>query len=66
VPVLLDSYLYEGDTVIVKGQTQNFEAVNALKKALEQTRSFKEVAIRSTELGKKDGQVSFEMKMVVR
>lgn len=66
IPVVIQSYLYDGDTVTIKGQTQNFEAVNAMKKALEQSRTFKEVGIRSSELGRKDGQVTFEMKLVMR
>ena len=65
-PLLIDTFLYEGDTVIIKGETQNFDAVNAIKNGLEQSRLFMAVAISSSQLMKREGKVSFEMRMTIR
>ncbi|HOO90089.1 MAG TPA: pilus assembly protein PilM [Syntrophales bacterium] len=63
VDFLITSFQYDGNTVTIKGQTDNFNTVDAIKKALDKSNILKNVKISSASLIKKENRVELDMKM---
>jgi len=61
--VTLERYLYDRKTIRIKGITDNFNTVDAMKKALEQSPFFSEVSIGSANIAPKQQGVRFELKL---
>ncbi len=66
VDFLVTSFQYDGNTVTIKGQTDNFNTVDTIKKALDKSNIFKNVKISSASLIKKENRVGLDMKMDLR
>ncbi|MBN1613883.1 MAG: pilus assembly protein PilM [Deltaproteobacteria bacterium] len=64
-PLLITAFNYENDLVSLKGETENFDAVEVLKREIERSKYFKTVLINSTNIMKQGDRVEFEMRMVV-
>ena len=64
-PLLITAFNCENDMVSLKGETENFDAVEALKREMGRSKYFKTVMINSTNLMKQGNRVEFEMRMVV-
>ncbi|MCK9274982.1 MAG: pilus assembly protein PilM [Syntrophales bacterium] len=63
VVFLITSFTYDEDSIRIKGETDNFNTVDAIKSALEKGRTFQSVTISSAKLMKTGGRVSFDLKM---
>ena len=64
--VLLTSLNLDGDVIGLKGETRNFDAVDAIKKALANSKYFKTVAIGSTSMIKQGNAVEFDVKITLK
>jgi len=64
-PLLITAFNYENNLVSLKGETENFDAVEALKREMGRSKYFKTVMINSTNLMKQGNRVEFEMRLVV-
>jgi general secretion pathway protein L len=61
--VTLERYLYDRKTIRIKGVTDNFNTVDTMKKALEQSPFFSDVSIGSANIAPKEQGVRFELKL---
>ena len=67
--LLVTSLNLDGNVVGLKGQAQNFDSVETIKKALANSKYVKTAAIDSASLMKQGGGgdgVEFEMKMIIK
>jgi general secretion pathway protein L len=62
----LTAFNLDGDSVSLKGEAPNFDAVDAVKKSFASAKLFKTVTIGSTNMAKQGGTVEFDMKMTFR
>lgn len=62
---LITSFTYDGATVKIKGETDNFNSVDEIKKSLGKSNYFKDVTISSATLIKKGTSVGFDLRMGV-
>jgi len=63
---LLTSFNLDGNAIDLKGEVQNFDAVETLKKAFANSKTFKTVVIGSTGMVKQGSAVEFELKMTLK
>jgi len=63
---LLTSLTLDGSVIGLKGEAQNFDAVDTIKKALANSKYFKTVAIGSTSMIKQGSRVEFDLKISVK
>ncbi|TFG93101.1 MAG: hypothetical protein E4H15_02130 [Syntrophobacterales bacterium] len=63
VAFLITSFQYDGNTVTIKGQTDNFNTADNIKKALDKSDIFKDVKISSASLIKKESQVELNLRL---
>ena len=61
--VTLERYLYDRKTIRIKGITDNFNTVDTMKKALEQSPFFSNVSIGSANIAPKEKGIRFELKL---
>jgi Tfp pilus assembly PilM family ATPase len=64
--LLMTSFSLDGNAVVLKGEVSNFDAVETLKKAFANSKTFKAVVIGSTGMVKQGGRVEFELKMTMK
>jgi general secretion pathway protein L len=64
--LLLTSFNLDGDVIGLKGETRNFDAVDAIKKALANSKYFKTVTIGSSSMIKQGSAVEFDLKITVK
>lgn len=64
--LLLTSFNLDGEAISLKGEVPSFEALEAAKKELANSRLFKTVTVGSSSLVKQGGAVEFDMKVIVR
>jgi len=62
---LITSFAFDGDTVKIKGETDNFNSVDGIKSELGKSSCFRNVTISSASLIKKGNRVGFDLKMEV-
>jgi len=63
---LITSFTFDGETVKIKGETDNFNTVDNITNSLGKSNYFKNVAISSASLIKKGSRVGFDLKLVIR
>jgi Tfp pilus assembly PilM family ATPase len=63
---LLFSFSLDGNAIGLKGEATNYDALETLKKALANSKTFKSVAIGSTGMVKQGSRVEFELKMTMK
>ncbi len=63
IPVSLERFIYDRKTIRIKGLTDNFNSVDMMKKALEQSPHFAMVSIGSANIDPKEQGVRFELKL---
>ncbi len=63
IQVTLDRFIYDRKTIRIKGLTDNFNSVDMIKKALEQSPFFAMVSIGSANIAQKEQGVRFELKL---
>jgi general secretion pathway protein L len=63
---LLTSFNLDGNAIGLKGEVANFDAVETLKKAFANSKTFKTVVIGSTGMVKQGSRVEFELKMTLK
>lgn len=61
--LLVSRMVVDADTVLIKGETDTFNTVDAIKKGLEPSDYFSEVTISSANLDRSGNRVLFEMKL---
>lgn len=66
VDFLITHFQYDGDTVAIKGQTDTFNTVDNLTKALEKSDIFETVKISSANLMKKENRVEVNLRLDLR
>jgi Tfp pilus assembly protein PilN len=64
--LLLTSFTLDGNAVGLKGEVRNFDAVDALKKAFANSKTFQAAVIGSTGVVKQGSGVEFELKMTLK
>jgi general secretion pathway protein L len=64
--LLLTSLNLDGDVIGIKGEVRDFDAVDALKKALANSNRFKTVTVGSTAMTKQGSAVEFDLKITVK
>jgi hypothetical protein len=64
--LLLSSFVFEKDMVLLKGQVKNFDAVDILKKAFMKSKFFENVVIGGTALARQGDKVEFEMRVTLK
>jgi len=57
------SFSFDGDSISLRGETDNFETADRIKKELGSSEFFREVAISSSNLSRGGNRVEFEMKI---
>jgi len=62
---IITSFTFDGETVKIKGETDNFNGVDGIKSALERSRYFGAVTISSANLIKKGSRVGFDLRIEV-
>ncbi len=62
---LITSFAFDGDTVKIKGETDNFNSVDGIKSELAKSSCFRNVTISSASLIKKGNQIGFDLRMEV-
>ena len=62
---LITSFTFDGDTVKIKGETDNFNSVDGIKSELAKSSCFRNVTISSASLIKKGNRVGFDLRMEV-
>lgn len=66
IPVTVTRLIIEKDKVKLKGETESYNVVDEIKRALGKATLFKDVEISSANLDSKSQQVRFELNMVMR
>jgi len=66
VDFLITSFQYDGNTIKIKGKTDNFNTVDNIKKALDKSDICKNVKISSASLIKKENRIGLDLKMDLR
>ncbi|MDD5723212.1 MAG: pilus assembly protein PilM [Syntrophales bacterium] len=66
VDFVVTSFQYDGNTVTIKGQTDNFNTVDNIEKALGKSNIFNNVKISSASLIEKENRVGLDLKMDLR
>lgn len=64
--LLVNAFNLEGNAVGIKGEVQNFDAVESLKKTFAGSKYFKAVTIDSTNLMKQGDGVEFDMRIILK
>ncbi len=59
------SFSFDGDSISLRGETDNFETADRIKKELSGSEFFREVAISSSNLSRGGNRVEFEMKIAL-
>jgi type II secretory pathway component PulL len=60
------AFTFENDTILLKGQTKNFDAVDTLKNELMKSKFFQAVAIGGTNLLKQGDKVEFDLRITLK
>ncbi|MCD6487541.1 MAG: pilus assembly protein PilM [Syntrophobacterales bacterium] len=63
---LITSFAFDGDTVKIKGETDNFNSVDGIKSELGKSSCFENVTINSASLIKKGNRVGFDLRMGIK
>ena len=66
VDFVVKNFTFDGDTVEIKGETDNFNTVDNIKSCLGRSTYFKNVKISSASLMKKGNRVGFNLKMELK
>ncbi|MBN1380511.1 MAG: pilus assembly protein PilM [Deltaproteobacteria bacterium] len=66
VELLIRAFNFENGVVSIKGQTKNFDSVDAIKNEIAQSKYFKSVTIGATNLMKQGDKVEFDLRIEVR
>ena len=66
VDSLITSFVFDNDTVQIKGETDNFNTVDNIKNSLDKSRYFKDVTISSASLIKKGSRVGFNLRIELK
>jgi general secretion pathway protein L len=64
--LLLNSFVFEKDMILLKGQAKNFDAVDALKREFMKSTVFDTVTIGGTTLTKQGDKVDFDMRVTLK
>lgn len=64
--LLLTSFNLDGNAIGLRGEVRNFDAVETLRKAFANSKTFKSVVIGSTGMVKQGSGVEFELKMTLK
>jgi type II secretory pathway component PulL len=64
--VIISSFSYENDVVLIKGEAKNIDAVSAIKSELMKSKYFKEVLIGSTNLARQGSKVDFDLRIMLK
>jgi len=64
--VLVKNFTFDGNTIEIKGETDNFNTVDSIKSYLGKSDYFKNVKISSASLIKKGSRVGFNLKMELK
>ncbi len=62
---LITSFAFDGDTVKIKAETDNFNSVDGIKSELDKSSRFRDTAISSANLIKKGTRVGFDLRMEI-
>jgi Tfp pilus assembly PilM family ATPase len=62
----LHAFTFESDTVLLKGQVKNFDAVDTLKNEFMKSKFFQAVTIGGTSLLKQGDKVAFDLRMTLK
>ncbi|MFH1081086.1 MAG: pilus assembly protein PilM [Pseudomonadota bacterium] len=60
------AFIFEKDTILLKGQTRNFDAVDTLKNEFMKSKFFQAVTIDGTNLLKQGDKVAFDMRITLK
>lgn len=60
------SFTYDNAQIMIKGEAQNFDAVDAIKRELGRSKYFSVVTISSSNTMKQDNRVEFEMRVSIK
>ncbi|MEA3486826.1 MAG: pilus assembly protein PilM [Thermodesulfobacteriota bacterium] len=63
---LITSFTFDGGTVKIKGETDNFNSVDGIKSELGKSSCFRNVTISSASLIKKGNRVGFDLRMGIK
>ncbi len=63
---LITSFTFDGETVKINGETDNFNSVDGIKNSLGKSDWFKDVTISSASLIKKGSRVGFDLRMGIK
>ena len=66
IDFLITSFTFDGETVKIKGETDNFNSVDNIKNSLRKSNYFKNVAISSASLIKNGSRVGVDLRMGIR
>lgn len=64
--IMITSFNYENESVFVKGEAKNIDAVSAAKNELMKSRYFKDVSIASTTLARQGDKVEFDLRITLK
>ena len=62
---LITSFAFDGDTVKIKAETDNFNSVDGIKSELDKSSRFRDTTISSANLIKKGTRVGFDLRMEI-
>jgi general secretion pathway protein L len=65
IDFLITSFTFDGETVKIKGETDNFNSVDNIKNSLRKSNYFKNVAISSASLIKNGSRVGVDLRMKI-
>ncbi|MBN2283530.1 MAG: pilus assembly protein PilM [Deltaproteobacteria bacterium] len=65
VDFLITSFTYDGSSIEIKGETDNFNSVDTIKNSLGAADYITDVTVSSAKLIKNDSRVGFDLKMVM-
>lgn len=63
---LIMSFVYENNTIVMKGQAKNFDAVDTIKKELLKSKFFETITIGPTSLAKQGDKVDFDFRITMK
>jgi general secretion pathway protein L len=64
--LLLTSFNLDGDAISLKGDAQNFDAIEMFKKGFVNSKYFKMVVVGSTSMVKQGSRVEFDLKVILK
>jgi len=66
IDFLITNFTYDGQTIEVKGETNNFNTVDTIKNALAASPYYTDVKISSANLIKKGSRIGFDLRMILK